>query len=109
MSKSRLESDFKWKWKAIEGPEYEEEFRFHYTRKWRLDFAWPRQRVAVEIQGGIWMRKGGHNTGRGISRDAEKLNEAQFLGWRIFQLTPEMITIDNLERIKNLIECSENR
>jgi len=66
------------------------EYRFHPTRKWRLDFAWPAVRVGVEIQGGTWTR-GRHTRGIGYERDCEKLNEAQALGWRVFYLTTSML------------------
>ena len=36
------------------------------------------------MQGGIFGRKSGHNTGVGIRNGMEKLNEAQRLGWRVF-------------------------
>ena len=43
-------------------------------RKWRWDFKI--QRVLIDIQGGIWMAKGGHNTGKGIQNDCDKGNGA---------------------------------
>ncbi len=33
-------------------PAPKREFRFHPTRQWRFDFAWERERVAVELEGG---------------------------------------------------------
>ncbi len=51
------------------------EYRFHPTRKWRMDWAWPDQRVALEIDGGVWVR-GAHGRGTGIVRDQEKGREA---------------------------------
>ena len=32
------------------------EHRFHETRRWRFDFAWPDHRVALEIAGGVKQR-----------------------------------------------------
>lgn len=70
----------------------EREFRFHDTRKWRFDFAWPDVKLAVEIQGGIWLGgRGGHTSARGIERDNEKLLEAIMLGWRVLYATPSMV------------------
>ena len=52
---------------------WEREFRFAPPRRWRLDFAWPAVRVAVEIEGGIWRPGGGaHSRPANIERDAEK-------------------------------------
>lgn len=62
----------------------EKEVRFHPERKWRLDFAWPARRIGVEYDG-IMFRTVGHNSLGGILRDAEKINEAQRLGWRVFR------------------------
>lgn len=69
-------------------PEPEPEFRFHPVRKWRFDFAWPVQMVALEVEGGIWMRKGAHNTGKAILRDIEKYNTATIMGWKVLRTIP---------------------
>jgi very-short-patch-repair endonuclease len=60
------------------------EYRFHPTRKWRFDYAWPNLRIAIEFDG-IMHRTVGHNSLAGILRDSEKINEAQRLGWRVFR------------------------
>ena len=65
-----------------------EEVKFHPTRKWRFDFAWPAELLAVELHGGIYSRRGGHNRG-GITRDAEKAREAAKLGWTVFTYTTD--------------------
>lgn len=70
---------------GIEPPEAE--YRFHDTRKWRFDFAFPRHKVAIEIEGGVWT-KGRHTRGSGFVKDMEKYNEATRLGWRILRFTP---------------------
>lgn len=62
------------------------EYRFHPTRRWRFDFAWPAQRVAAEIQGGVWTG-GKHVRGAAYSADCDKLNEAQLLGWVVLYFT----------------------
>ncbi len=64
---------------------FEREYYFHPERKWRFDFAHEGYRIAVELQGGIFGKKSGHNSGVGIRNGMEKLNEAQRLGWRVFQ------------------------
>ena len=66
------------------------EHRFHPTRLWRFDFAWPEHRVAVEIEGGIWTQ-GGHTRGRGFRADMEKYNEAALHGWTVLRYTPKQI------------------
>jgi very-short-patch-repair endonuclease len=69
------------------------EHKFHPIRKWRFDFAWPSQDVAVEVQGGIWLgKRGRHTSGTGMARDIEKSNSAALLGWRLFAYTADMIS-----------------
>lgn len=66
------------------------EVAFALPRKWRLDFAWPDQMVAVEAQGGT--HSGGrHVRGAGYEQDCEKLNAAVLRGWRVLLFTTEMI------------------
>jgi very-short-patch-repair endonuclease len=60
------------------------EFRFHRRRKWRFDFAWLSEKVAVEIEGGSWSG-GRHVRGSGFERDCEKYNQAAFENWRVFR------------------------
>jgi very-short-patch-repair endonuclease len=69
-------------------PVPEREFRFHPTRKWRFDFAFPAQSVAVEVEGGAWIG-GRHTSGAGFVKDMEKYNEASLAGWRIVRVTPK--------------------
>lgn len=60
------------------------EYRFHPTRKWRLDWAWPDAKIGIEFDG-VMMRTVGHNSLGGILRDTEKINEAQRLGWSVYR------------------------
>lgn len=71
-------------------PPPEPEYRFHPVRRWRWDYCWPEQMIAMEIQGGTWTR-GRHTRGRGYSNDCTKLNEGQLHGWRVFWFTTEMV------------------
>ena len=73
---------------GIADPVEEHPFAKHLGRRWRFDFAWPGQLVAVEVDGGIWMRGGGrHSRGAGYEADAEKLNTAALLGWCVLRFT----------------------
>lgn len=63
---------------------------FHPTRKWRFDYAWIPQAVAVECEGGVWSG-GRHTRGGGFIKDMEKYNEAARLGWRVFRFTPRQL------------------
>lgn len=66
------------------------EFRFHPTRRWRFDYAFPARRVAIEVEGGVWSY-GRHNRPKGFINDMEKYNAATALGWRVFRCTPQQL------------------
>jgi very-short-patch-repair endonuclease len=67
------------------------EFKFHETRGWRFDFAWPYLFIAVEVEGGQWVR-GRHTRGAGFANDCEKYNAAVERGWRVFRFSTSMVT-----------------
>lgn len=69
---------------------FEREFRFHPTRRWRFDFAWPGHLVACEVEGGTWSG-GRHTRGKGYESDCEKYNEAALLGWLVVRFPRSMI------------------
>ena len=77
--------------RAADLPVPEREHRFDEKRRWRFDFAWPDFKVAAEVDGGIWSG-GRHTTGRGFTRDCEKLNAATLQGWRVYRFTPAMVS-----------------
>ena len=61
------------------------EYKFHATRKWRLDFAWVPQRLAVEIEG-ITYGGGRHQRVEGFVKDAEKYEAAMMMGWLVYRV-----------------------
>lgn len=71
-------------------PEPTREHRFCEDRRWRFDFAWPAQKVALEVQGGNWIN-GRHTRGQGYEQDCEKFSTAAILGWRVLQVTTAMV------------------
>jgi very-short-patch-repair endonuclease len=71
-------------------PACEREYRFDPKRRWRFDFAWPAQLVAVEVEGGSWVN-GRHTRGSGFAEDCRKYNEAACLGWRVLRVTDKHI------------------
>jgi hypothetical protein len=66
------------------------ELRFDKTRRFRFDYAWPEQRLAVEIDGGAWSQ-GRHTRGKGFIEDQRKRNLALLLGWRVLHYTPDRL------------------
>jgi hypothetical protein len=89
------------------------EYRFHHTKKWRFDYAWPYYKVAVEQEGGVFGHKkkdgtksdkGAHSSVSGILRDMHKYNEATLLGWRVIRVLPSDLTkIKTMKMIKQLL------
>jgi len=78
--------------RAFKLPPFVREYRFHETRQWRLDFAWPQFRVGVEIQGGVWRPGGGAHSRPGmIERDMEKHNALVMRGWWMLLVTPKQV------------------
>ena len=90
MSKSELEAKFALAWRTMGDPQYpaEREYRFDPQRKWQFDFAFPDQKVAVEIDGGQWAPHGGRHA---RDTDREKLNRAAVLGWRVLRYSGTML------------------
>lgn len=110
--------------KSSKLPQPVREKKFHPIRRWRFDFAWPENLVAVEIDGGGYgfrcrscrgvgktrvqnggfircrscqgfgRMTGGHNSITGTSKDAEKRNAAVLLGWRVLTFTTRMLEHD---------------
>ncbi len=113
MAESELEAELKYQLSKHGFPEPEQDYKFHPTRKWMIDFAWPDDMIAVEVEGGI--HSGGrHVRGVGYENDCEKYNAATLLGWRVFRFTGGMIKVPNLitasVAIKTLREAfDENR
>lgn len=85
------------------------EHRFHTTRKWRFDVCWPEYKVALEVEGGLWLPKGGrHNRPVGMVKDMEKYNTAAEMGWRVLKVEPKkLMTSATVEMIKRAIETTK--
>jgi len=84
------ERSFETYWRQLGGPDFVTEFRFHPTRKWPFDFAWPSIKTAIEIDGGEWTG-GRHVRGSGFQGDLEKINAALVLGWQVYRFTPSQL------------------
>jgi hypothetical protein len=75
-------------------------FAREYGRQFKWDFAWPEKMVALEVDGGRFIGRGG--SGAVMSRtaplgyhgsvdDNRKRNLANLLGWTVLVYTPEMM------------------
>ena len=83
---SALEAEFALQLRAHGVTGWTREFQAIPTRRFRLDFAWPDQKVGVELDGGTWSN-GRHSRGKGYDSDCEKLALLQLAGWTIFKAT----------------------
>ena len=105
---SDLEDTFAFHIAALGLPEPKRQYKFHGTRKFLADFCWPEYRLIVEVNGGTWMQKSGHNTGIGIHRDYEKSNCAQLMGYTYLQFTgKELDDLSAIDTVKAFIARHE--
>lgn len=75
----------------VEKIAFEREHKALDDRKFRWDF-FVAPDLLIEVQGGIWnYGKSGHNTGDGITRDAEKCSLAAAHGFRVIQATTAQV------------------
>jgi very-short-patch-repair endonuclease len=82
---------FRHAWNVIahDFPAPVDEHRFAPPRRWRFDFAWVEQKIAVEIEGNAWHVRGG---GKHMQdNDLHKYNIATAQGWRVFRFSPKML------------------
>jgi very-short-patch-repair endonuclease len=77
---SRWEIEFAFQL-ARAGIAFEREYRFIADRRFRADFAFPAQRVAIEIDGAV------HRIKKRFHSDREKGNLATLHGWRVLHVT----------------------
>jgi len=108
---SDLEREFVTHWNRFSSsylPQPEKERRFHPTRKWRFDFAWPDQKVAVELHGGTYAH-GRHTRGPGFDKDREKINAAQMAGWIVLEYSSRVLRDDPAQVIEQVSIAIQSR
>lgn len=87
------------------------EYKFLENRRFRFDYAIPEYKIAVEVEGGIWMKGGGaHSRPQNILRDMEKYTLANIEGWVVIRRTPsDLIKNDTIHLIKKAIQNIDNQ
>lgn len=84
------------------------EHRFHPTRMWRFDYAFPEYKVALEVEGGVYTQ-GRHTRPRGFLGDVDKYNAAAVSGWCVLRTTPsELCRMKTIELLKKAINGKSN-
>lgn len=88
----------------------ETEYRPVPGRKFRSDYAWPQEWLLVEVDGGLWLPKGGHSGGTGGERDREKDALALMEGFVTLRVTPKQIASGQAVRwIQQRLEGAHGR
>ena len=98
---SDLEAEFLYLLRVLGMPEPAREYRFDDKRKFRFDFCWVAERLAVEIEGGIFIR-GRHVRPTSFSKDCFKYSYATLLGWRVIRLTSIMLRNGEAEQLLDM-------
>lgn len=94
---SVLEEEFLLAWKAYAPPYLGEPTRQyrpfpHPAPKWVVDFAFVKQRLAVEIEGGLHKgQRGGHTSAKGYQNNLEKYNALTLAGWGILRYSEDWL------------------
>lgn len=88
--------------RALRLPAPVAEHRFAPPRRWRFDWAWLNQLVALEIEGAVWTG-GRHTHGAGYLVDIEKYSEAAILGWCVVRCTPSTLASHGLDRVQRAL------
>lgn len=79
---------------------YSKEHLFAPPRRFRFDYCNHEQKVAWEIEGGIYTH-GRHIRPSGFIKDCEKYNLAAQLGWRVFRIPTRWFKTD----VDKIISC----
>ena len=100
-----LNDEFAFQLSAV-GIAYHREYKAIPDRKFAFDFYIPtKENLLIELQGGTWMSKGGHNTGKGIHRDCEKANLAVLNGYAVLHFTTDMVESGKaLQLVERILE-----
>ena len=81
------------------------EHRVLSTRRFRFDYAWPEEMVALEIEGGFFgtgrrcpvcrqLPRSGHSSVKRLKDDADKYSWAAAIGWTIIRRWPDALLTD---------------
>jgi len=127
LKKAKLETQLHLKNKFIQrllllsGFRFATEYQFS-LRKWKIDYALPALKIALEVEGGVYKKssyidketgnltvfKGGrHNSSIGFIKDMEKYNALAASGWLLIRTTPDLLFSE--DNISTILKCIEIR
>lgn len=97
--------------KQVLGYEVLSEYRFAPPRKFRHDYYIPALRLAIEVEGGIYMPQARHTSGVGYARDCVKYNLSATKGIALLRYQPKDLmkqqTIDDIRAIALVREAEK--
>lgn len=79
------------------------EWKFHPERLWRFDFAWPQEKIALEVEG-LTASGGRHQRLAGYEADCEKYNQAALLGWIVLRCSASQLRRDPFRYLEMVAE-----
>ncbi|HET8906919.1 MAG TPA: DUF559 domain-containing protein [Ktedonobacterales bacterium] len=86
---------------------------WHPTINYRADLCFEREHLIVEVDGGVYLRHGHHNSGKGYEYDRRRDAEALTLGYLVLRVTPGMVkdgsAIEYVERVLHAIWARNKR
>lgn len=85
---------------------WKKQYAYVPGRKFQADFAFPVQKLIVEVDGGIYTRRA-HGSVGGIIADMKRTNYAAMHGWRVMRFRPDEISKQPdmiIEQIKIALE-----
>lgn len=102
-----LESKFLYFWRLCGGCDEDWQHEAHIftdRRRMHVDFYNDGWKVAIEIDGGQWSKKAGHNSGKGVARDAEKLAMCNRIGVTLFRLPTSNVNYEEVLKIWQFVQ-----
>lgn len=89
------------------------EYKFHDSRKWRIDYFFKNPlngvQVALEVEGGVY-GYGRHNRASGFIKDMEKYNAMAEKGILLVRVIPQhLCTMKNLETLRKALKIDDEK
>jgi len=89
---------------------WKRQYKYVPGRRFSADFAFPVQKLVVEVDGGVYTRRA-HGSVSGIIADMKRSNLAAMNGWRVMRFRPDEIAKTPamiIEQVKAALEYEDN-
>jgi len=74
---------------------------------WRIDWALVDHKIAVELEGGIWMAGKGHVNGKTYKDNCDKYNKLTSEGWQVIRFTADHVKSSDYAPLLRLLESRD--